>query len=442
MIFVVCFIIVMIAKLLPSLVLHNMVSTISQHKPTLQGLVNYCCTHVPFYQRYSNHVPIITKHDIMQNYKDFFTQGKYGQRIQWTMDTSANSWTQTSNGVSKTSNQASLSFLQSLYLAYQLCLGRSIAQVTGGSSGNYFYQWYGINDLWWGAYSFIRGWVNMGWYPGDSTLVYYFHGANSIKLLKHVHGITVLVPKFTSAYDIDVASAQQFIDIINNKKIELVVSFPSVIFRVCQLMYRHGIRLTHVPRCMDLSADFLFTCQYQFIQQMFPSTDIRMSYGTIEFGQIAQQVPNHMFLYEVYDDVAYVENDKDGNLVVSAFNYKTLPLLRYRTDDKGKVVHVQGKQYIENLVGKQNSYIDYIDVDRSINDINIDGLLVINARFHIQHKTVILSVIDTYHAYLPRIFQGFDVVIEVCSHDQCNTVDTYNRKNTPILKEYDYTQAS
>jgi hypothetical protein len=113
--------------------------------------------------------------------------------------------------------------------------------------------------------------------------------------------------------------------------------------------------------------------------------------------------------------------------------------LRYRTDDKGTVLEFNGKQYIDDLVGKQNMAIDYILVDHQLNDINKHGLVVINARFHVERHTVIMSVLDENSIPLPHIFQDFVVNKEVCSHTQCNTVDTYNRKNTPILKEYDYT---
>ena len=62
--------------------------------------------------------------------------------------------------------------------------GYAFANITGGSSGQYFYQWYNLEDTKFGAYTFIKCWENMGWTPNDKILLYYFHGSNSIKFIK------------------------------------------------------------------------------------------------------------------------------------------------------------------------------------------------------------------------------------------------------------------
>jgi hypothetical protein len=193
---------------------------------------------------------------------------------------------------------------------------------------------------------------------------------------------------------------------------------------------------------MDLSADFLFTCQYQFIKRFFYSTDIRMSYGTMEFGQIAQQVPGKsLFTYEVYPDVAFVENDKDSNLIVSAYNHKTIPMLRYRTDDKGTVVNSSGKQYIVNLVGKQADGMDYIALDDQINVANAQGLHVINARIDDKSNTLRLTCTHPVGSdVLQNTFKGWNLIIDTCKQGNCPCIDTYVRKVTPVLKEHDIMQ--
>lgn len=411
----------------------------------MPGFIRYCRSNVEFYRATSGAWPDpVSKGTIAKSQHLFFSGDAYQKRISWTERTSINSWAQRT-GTDSTKTSEMMGLTGALSVAYGLWRGRSVAQMTGGSSGNYFFQWFTAKDFWWGAYSFVRGWEAMGWRPTDPVLVYYFHGANSIKLLKFLPGIQVLVPQFTKEFDISDESVSEFIDQLTRNRIQMVVSYPNIMYRVCQKLYARGIRqLDHSPKCIDLSADFLFTCQYEFIRSFFPGTDIRMTYGTIEFGQIAQQVPGHMYTYRVYSDVAYVESIQ-GNLVVTAFNYSTLPMLRYMTDDKGIVIERDGTQYIENLVGKQNTSIDYLVVDAMLNKLNVElaEKPVTNARFSSDLLRVYITCTRHLSArelqLVKESFSDYDVSIDSCiANETCPTRDPYKRKVTPILKEYEY----
>jgi phenylacetate-coenzyme A ligase PaaK-like adenylate-forming protein len=466
-IFVILFIVLMlliyvIQEVVPKYVLKQMYSTVGTHHPEMYELWTYCKENVPYYSKSSSLADIeaVDKRVIRENYSAFFSKEKYAKRMEWTMESSDNAWTA---GLKKSKKMTPLGAVRT---AWGLVSGRSFAQVTGGTSGDYYYQWYDLRDVWWGGYSFVKGWQKMGWKPKDRILLYYFHGANSVKLLEYSNmlrwfplSISVLVPSFTPNFDIDDKSVREFVRRINKEKPELIVSFPNVIFRVCQKMYEQSLVLTHIPKYMDLSADFLFTCQYAFIQRMFPETDIRMSYGAIEFGQIAQQVPGKMYTYEVYDDVAFVENDAENNIIVSAYNHRTIPLLRYKTDDKGRVRYEGKKQYIDNLVGKQNGIVDYIELDGFVNRLNhssgngANGN-IINARIHPDTQTLILTALASVgrpdaaptdrrpvgrHLTVDERWNG-NIEVEVCTKQSCETRDSFNRKVTPILKEYDFTK--
>lgn len=424
---------VYIQNILLKQILTNMYNTIGNHKPKLEELIEYCNNNIPYYM--NNKINTVNKFNIRNNYQSFFNKGKYDKRMEWTINSANNSWTELKDVKKK--NMTIFGFFWTLI---GLLSGKSVAQVTGGTSGEYYYQWYDLNDLWWGGYSFVKGWHKMGWNPSEKILIYYFHGANSIKLLEYTNllsflpqYINVQVPTFTHKNDINDDSVIEFINKINKDKPELIISFPSVIFRVCQKIHEKNIKLLHIPKYMDLSADFLFTCQYRFIKSIFTYTDIRLSYGTIEFGQIAQQVPGEMYTYEVYEDVAYVENDENNNLIVSAFNYKTLPLLKYKTDDKGIVSNLNDKQYIHNLVGKQNGSVDYLELDNIVNKLQEPN--IINIR--INNNNLILTILDNVEE-IEKHFPTWNVIFDICNKNKCITQDTYNRKVTPVLKEYDY----
>ena len=110
----------------------------------------------------------------------------------------------------------------------------------------------------------------MGWTANEKILLYYFHGSNSVKLINYLNltNLYSLVPILDNNGDITLESAKSFVNNINNYKPELIVSFPSLIYRICQLIYENNLSLTYIPKYMDISADFLFTCQYKFIKEI------------------------------------------------------------------------------------------------------------------------------------------------------------------------------
>ena len=326
---------------------------------------------------------------------------------------------------------------------YALFTGKSIAQVSGGTSGNYFYQWYNLDDMIKGTYGFFKCWINMGWKYNEPILIYYFHGSNTIKLLNKVnlYGIYSKSPEIDENGDIKKKSLYEFIYYIENYKPTLIVSFPSIIFRLSQLIHMENIKLKHIPKCMDLSADMLFTCQYKFICSIFKNCDIRLSYGTIEFGQIAQQIPNRMFDYVLFDDIADVENDQHHNLIVTNYLYTTQPIIRYLTDDKGLVISENGKKIIHNLTGKNNNDYDYIEIDKFINECEYKGII----NFRIDNNLILLTILDKdinissyVKSYFSDYFKNYTVKTMCCVKNKCDTNDRYDRKNTPIMNEYHY----
>ena len=394
------------------------------------------CKNIPFYKKYEGNfskLPIITKKYISK-YNELFININI-DRMHSSINSANNSWTEKENKLND------ISYINFIYYIYGFLRGKAIAHVSGGSSGNYFYQWYTLNEYKTGLYGFIKCWINMGWHYSEKILVIYYHGANSIKILNKLNlldNIRCISPEVDENGDIKIETLYNVIKTINNFKPSLIVSFPSIIYRLSQMIYMKNIKLEHIPKYMDLSADFLFTCQYKFICSIFKNCDIRMSYGTIEFGQIAQQIPNRMFDYIVFDDIIHVENDKKNYLIITNYLHTTLPIIRYLTDDKGIVITENGKTIIHNLIGKSSSY-DYIEIDNFINNCEYS---IMNLRIDIKNKLVIITVLgnnnNKYNIlnYFSKFFINYKIKIEKCNIQNCPTNDRYDRKNTPLLNEY------
>jgi phenylacetate-coenzyme A ligase PaaK-like adenylate-forming protein len=454
--FIIVFVVVALFAIIALIVLYTLWYKCTQKgrafdESRIQNIVKFVKTHVEFYRRMPasstfKDFPTITKSFIKNNLNDMLSDTCKERRIMSSQETANNSWTE------KKLIKKDGSMLDMLQYAFLMLQGYSLAQVTGGTSGEYFYQWYNIGDIYHGLYSFVQGWENIGWRYNDRILLYYFHGANTIKLLKAFPqwSLRVLVPQISESGDLIQETFEDFCACLESFQPKLIVSFPSIIFRMCELALSSGKTFTFQPKYMDLSADFLFSCQYKFIKSFFPKTDIRMSYGTIEYGQIAQQIPGTMYNYTVYPDCAYVEQGEKGTLIVTNLNYTCLPIIRYAIDDVGKVTYNPKTkcQEIHALVGKSNPYgVSYIRIDGLIERCNkLYNTHIINLRLDVNTRTVFVVSTDEEHDSMfmkhMNFIEGYDVKLLSCLQNHCPTIDRYDRKNTPLLQQYRFASKS
>lgn len=392
--------------------------------------------------------PLVNK-QIISNHKHLFINKSIGL-IEESKISAGNSWTK-----KKENSVENISYLDFLNYIYKLYNGKAIGHISGGSTGIYFYQWYTLNEYFCGLKGFVRCWKNLGWTPEKKILLIYFHGANSVKLLNKLNIFTLdhffsYSPELNLLGDILEESAIKIVNIINTFKPYLIVSFPSIIYRLSEIIWSKNLKLMHYPKSMDLSADFLFTSQYNFIKKIFIDCNVLLSYGTIEFGQIAQQIPGTMYNYNVFDNICDVENSND-NLVVTSYLFTTQPIIKYLTDDFGIVYKYNTHTIIKNLIGKNNWFysnsFDYIKIDEYINKFKYPNT-IINLRIDMNQMIIYVIVIDNQYNkqiinYFSDKFNSFDkkftIIINPClnqNQTQCKTIDTYNRKNTPIIGDF------
>jgi len=79
-------------------------------------------------------------------------------------------------------------------------------------------------------------------------------------------------------------------------------------------------------------------------------------YGASEFGYLGFEKEPGM--WQVVNDLVYLENDIDGNILVTDLHNKAFPFIKYNIGDVGDIrTDSQGNQYIENLKGRTSDNI-------------------------------------------------------------------------------------
>jgi hypothetical protein len=142
----------------------------------IQNMLVYAVKNVKFYKDSLNgkqiilsNFPIVNKKFIRDNQESMISKYALNQRYIESTDSANNSWTE------KKVIKKDITVYETLKMIYYIAIGGSIAQTTGGSSGEYFYQWFSMSDFWNGLYTFVKGWINIGWTPSDSIFLFYFH---------------------------------------------------------------------------------------------------------------------------------------------------------------------------------------------------------------------------------------------------------------------------
>lgn len=231
---------------------------------------------------------------------------------------------------------------------------------TGGSSGVPAFRYVDYADSNVFAQSFLHSFKLNGWKTGESFVVYYplksyFTNtyAEHSQTLDRFFGFT-MVP----FEEVTKESVVQLLDTLRQTKSTLLVIFPCVLQRVAQIMHDEKIEPFENLQYINVSGEFFLDCSKNFIQKMFPDSDIQSTYGAVEFGEIAHQKGLSSFDYDAFDEFAYLEQGPRNTILVTPYNQKAFPLIRYRIEDMGQIVNNEdGSQSIECLEGKNTDYL-------------------------------------------------------------------------------------
>lgn len=251
----------------------------------------------------------------------------------------------------------------------------AVSQSTGGTSGKSTHVWMSWADSRRYIHSFLRSFRENGWKPGQRVMVFYPAGAYFTDTYVESNGALkfLLNVNFVPFSQLDEASMARFVAEMNTWKPDIIVVFPFVMLQLCRYILSNNI-LVHNPLYVNLSGEFLLECSKRRIKQVFPDARIELTYGAVEFGEIAHEVTGApKGTYRVFDDLAYVES-LDGKLVITSFVNRSFPIIRYVTEDVGQVVHDPndtGKQLIVNFEGKMTNVIA-LQSGKTISPLSLD----------------------------------------------------------------------
>lgn len=356
--------------------------TNSKKRDTLLDLLLYANNNVPFYKgRYTEFLknqsewdeqqfweefaktPITTKQDLKDHNDDFCSESYASKKMI----------------VEAGETPKFLDLLWSVFIRKDFKLSLS----TGGTSGIPTYRWMDHHDANVMAQSFFESFHENGWRRGESFVLYYplqsyftdtYAAYND--WLNRLFGFSV-VPFENVTAD----SVRALLKELKNRKSTLLVIFPCVMQRVAEIMHEEGIPPFKGLANINVSGEFFFDCSKDFIQEMFPDSNIEITYGAVELGEVAHQMGPSSFDYHVFKDYAHVEETGDDSLLITSLRQKTFPMIRYKMEDKASVVTAStGKQLLVNLEGKNTDYLIGADgekyyasfFNRMVNAINYE----------------------------------------------------------------------
>jgi phenylacetate-CoA ligase len=160
-----------------------------------------------------------------------------------------------------------------------------------------------------------------------------------------------------SGYHIAAGTCRAYVDRINAHRPRYVHAFASAIALLCEYADRQGLALTDTIECVFCDSETLYPWQRRLVERVLrcPVHDI---YGHTEGAVLAMSCPRSPLLHVapqvgvlelLAPDGAPVTGDgQSGEIVVTGFNNRVFPLVRYRTGDIGTLATAPcpcGRQY-------------------------------------------------------------------------------------------------
>ena len=259
----------------------------------------------------------------------------------------------------------------------------SIGQSTGGTSGKSTFVWMNKYDAYMYICTFVKSFKQNGYSYGDKIMVFYPSNSYFTNEYEKSNYYLLFMNVYFLSFDrIDKEKTFEFVNSINTNCPDFLVIFPFVLLQLCVNIRKYNIKITHFPKNINLSGEFLLNSSLKFCKNIFIYSNIENTYGAVEFGEIAHQVKDDKNTFEVFSQFCYLEN-KDDKIVVTSLINETFPIIRYVMEDIGTVVNKNGKQYITNLIGKNTNQIilnenkfTSLDVDKLIDFVNVDDNII------------------------------------------------------------------
>lgn len=175
-----------------------------------------------------------------------------------------------------------------------------------------------------------------------------------------------------SLFDLDnEINTQNILKLVNKEKPEFIKSTPTAICNFIMFNKNNGINKCEYVRYIESHSEYLFDFQRNIISEFFCNAQISNEYGCTEIFGIAQEIPFSKGL-QVLSDNAYIEicndnnkltteNNIEGDLIITGLNSFSMPFIRYKIGDRGKLIDCKNcdGQAIEIIAGRINDYVIY-----------------------------------------------------------------------------------
>lgn len=176
-------------------------------------------------------------------------------------------------------------------------------------------------------------------------------------------------------YDVmDGTKTQYILEVIDIYRPDYIRSTPTAICNFIGACRKNGISYCEYVSYIESQSEFLFDFQREVIKGFFVNASISNQYGCTEVSAVAQEIPNCDGLH-VLESNAYVEiyaagclitreENVEGELLITGLNSFTMPFVRYKIGDRGRIVTNQcgcKHQIITITAGRANDFIQLPD---------------------------------------------------------------------------------
>lgn len=228
---------------------------------------------------------------------------------------------------------------------------------------------------------------------------------------KEVNGTLIF-----SAYKLTKDNIKEYLEIMNEKKVECLHILPSAMKIFCKYIEINNLK-PNIPSLKGIlsSSEVLSIKQKKEILNIFPEIKLLDLYGHTEHLNFA--VSENLGAYNFFKKYGYTEfriveekeETKIAEIIATGFNNRAMPLIRYKTDD---YVELNSKNEVISILGRKQDFL----IDKNDN--------IIPCIFDTREDT--LKNVENFQFYQPE--KGkliFRIVI----------LNSYNKNDEKVLYE-------
>ncbi|MFN5704752.1 MAG: hypothetical protein ACK45U_02745 [bacterium] len=180
---------------------------------------------------------------------------------------------------------------------------------------------------------------------------------------------------YISAFHINDALLNQYIDYILNSKAKILRGYPSSIYIFTLLLKKHNIKINQIKSIITSSETLL--PMYREEIEKYWGISVLDWYGQNENTVTVQQC--WAGNYHNNDDYGIIEINEQNSIIATSLNNDVMPFIRYNTNDKA--IPYEGK--IEKCICGRNFSIPFKGIEGRSEDILIkmDGTWIPTANF-------------------------------------------------------------